>query len=1026
MVFIPDLIARGKAETALAGLAEIADQVDGAIANSTYRPTLAEAIADLPVGTYFSSRDMDGDGPYTGIRWNYKRTVGAPYWEAIDVWVDKNDVGLGNVNNTSDADKPISDATAVALATITDAMVASNTAFFASTKTYPVGTQIRALSGQAWLVVTAGTGHFNHPLSNIGLLVQKNGKGEYPLSAWPVVADGGVHLVSGIWTLTQAQRVAGSWLLDTSRSIDWVCAQAATLAISQKGGGTLRWDVPAIRFVDYEGLLKYSLVNHDFTGMKGYSHYSFCKLPAGIERRSGYATDPVFNWAPVTLSSLTATGFTLTTPAHSSRFTVGGIYNFSNGADGIKANRNEPVLCQLVRITSINTGTGAITVEHPILDIDKWMNPQLGQTRATASAGGGMSTLYNLPDADVWADCWCKGGEFFPDIAPAGDVYHSFNFGMGMYNCKLIDITSHGGPITYGNAMCYSEIIRPKVFVKPCTGPAWFVEMKIGSVATTEIGATYYEEGDVSGLAVTLFNPGEGARDCSSINATYHLPNCSVKAFYPSAAFRARFAGYSGTQRGSTADAESTILLNATELPEIAPLRQHIIEDFTPTFVSGTQKYLINHQGNTLADKGDIIRRISPIMQGIGITGSISGTTLTVTSAPSPVRVGKTVSNIAGTIPMATTILSQLSGTTGGAGTYQLSQNAGTIASDTIWIGATISRAFTSETLSTLTLSDLRSPGSVEMNTPSLNVTGSISGTTLTVTGLGAGVTVKVGATVSNLANTVPTGTTILSQLSGTTGGAGTYQLSQSAGTIASGSLAVGAPPMERFDMLNVTVDRIDFNRINGLRAKGCTFLTAPVASGMTPQFRKRVPYQEIAYTSNADVISLVVPYFSPIAADAEWTEKIEFTLNGTGAVKGSSASVMDFLLKVGGSTQSGATISFENTSGAKYCTWTAKVTMRRINSTQCRFWIEVVTDQTVLAAHSATGTTGSTSLLEGPVSRALRSGIFTWPGPNTSVAARTITLNLGVLLNTSTDTMVVCDAEARYINSALEGCLNG
>lgn len=93
-------------------MAALADQVSGSTANSEYRPTLAEAVADLPVDTYFSSRDTDAVGPHAGVRWNYKRIAAAPYWQAIDVWAGKDDVGLGDVANLAPADLPVSNAQA--------------------------------------------------------------------------------------------------------------------------------------------------------------------------------------------------------------------------------------------------------------------------------------------------------------------------------------------------------------------------------------------------------------------------------------------------------------------------------------------------------------------------------------------------------------------------------------------------------------------------------------------------------------------------------------------------------------------------------------------------------------------------------------------------------------------------------------------------------------------------------------------------------------------------------------------------
>lgn len=54
------------------------DVVDQLSANSDvpYRATLAEAVAEFPVGFYFKSDDKGGVGPYPGELWIYKRTSG--------------------------------------------------------------------------------------------------------------------------------------------------------------------------------------------------------------------------------------------------------------------------------------------------------------------------------------------------------------------------------------------------------------------------------------------------------------------------------------------------------------------------------------------------------------------------------------------------------------------------------------------------------------------------------------------------------------------------------------------------------------------------------------------------------------------------------------------------------------------------------------------------------------------------------------------------------------------------------------
>ena len=69
--------------------------------------------------------------------------------------------------------------------------------------------------------------------------------------------------------------------------------------------------------------------------------------------------------------------------------------------------------------------------------------------------------------------------------------------------------------------------------------------------------------------------------------------------------------------------------------------------------------------------------------------------------------------------------------------------------------------------------------------------TGSITGTTLTLTLISGSINVVPGMNISNSTGTVKANTTILSQLTGTAGSTGTYQLSNSQ-TIASTSLVIG------------------------------------------------------------------------------------------------------------------------------------------------------------------------------------------------------------------------------------------
>lgn len=114
---------------------------------------------------------------------------------------------------------------------------------------------------------------------------------------------------------------------------------------------------------------------------------------------------------------------------------------------------------------------------------------------------------------------------------------------------------------------------------------------------------------------------------------------------------------------------------------------------------------------------------------GATFTATGSGTNLTVSSVTGYISIGDTLGTVTG-IPAGTTIVSQTSGTTGGAGVYVTS-------------GATTISASTATCF----------------------------GTVLDVTAVGSG-TVLVGAPVS-----APSGSVIASQISGATGGIGKYRL---------------------------------------------------------------------------------------------------------------------------------------------------------------------------------------------------------------------------------------------------------
>jgi hypothetical protein len=176
------------------------------------------------------------------------------------------------------------------------------------------------------------------------------------------------------------------------------------------------------------------------------------------------------------------------------------------------------------------------------------------------------------------------------------------------------------------------------------------------------------------------------------------------------------------------------------------------------------------------------------------VTGSISGTTLTVSAvATGALAPGQTLSGTG--VDPATVIVSQLTGTTGGTGTYQVSVSQN-IASETITssgatltVGGTVTGVFqvgqtlsgtgvTAGTTITNLISGTGGAGtyavSIAQTTASTAITA--SGGTLTVTAVGSGA-LNVGDTISG--SGVTAGTYITGFITGT-GGTGTYAVSVS------------------------------------------------------------------------------------------------------------------------------------------------------------------------------------------------------------------------------------------------------
>jgi hypothetical protein len=183
---------------------------------------------------------------------------------------------------------------------------------------------------------------------------------------------------------------------------------------------------------------------------------------------------------------------------------------------------------------------------------------------------------------------------------------------------------------------------------------------------------------------------------------------------------------------------------------------------------------IVQGQAQTIADNALLIDRYQGILNaaqisagtalvtGIGTASGTPATTLAVTNvAGGSIAVGATV--IGAGIAPGTTILNQQSGTTGGAGSYTLSQAATSSAAPLAFKASVASGIATG--------------------------TGTGTGTSLAVTAVAG--TIVANATVSGLG--VPTGTLIVNQMSGTAGGVGTYTTSQP--TTASAAPLAFAPP---------------------------------------------------------------------------------------------------------------------------------------------------------------------------------------------------------------------------------------
>ncbi len=227
-----------------------------------------------------------------------------------------------------------------------------------------------------------------------------------------------------------------------------------------------------------------------------------------------------------------------------------------------------------------------------------------------------------------------------------------------------------------------------------------------------------------------------------------------------------------GTGTGGTGTYIMSANATATATGITVTSPQHLCGNLT-TATNGTINNLtINNSG-------------AGVTLGNPITGSVSGTTLTVSAATfNTLRIGQAIAGT-GTSPAPT--ITALGTGTGGTGTYTLSASA-TAAAGTSLIACsdvqiantlTLTRGLVTTESANVIVGVSGTPGTIA-SASSASFTGSIAGNTLTVSGLTGTLASGIGITGTG----VPVGCTIASQLTGTAGSTGTYSLNYGCGTV--------------------------------------------------------------------------------------------------------------------------------------------------------------------------------------------------------------------------------------------------
>lgn len=270
--------------------------------------------------------------------------------------------------------------------------------------------------------------------------------------------------------------------------------------------------------------------------------------------------------------------------------------------------------------------------------------------------------------------------------------------------------------------------------------------------------------------------------------------------------------------RNQQALIENYLQTNSMVIPEGFMVTLHKQGDFW-ALVTGSTAATKGAQAYANNATGDVVFGSAPT--GASVTGSLGstntaaiGSTSTGTAASNPLEIALTSvtglvsigDEVAGVgVIVGTTVVSQVSGTTGGAGTYLLSE-ANTASAATITTFGNILK--TSSTTGLISIGETVAGGSgfpvgatvvaqisgttggigvYALSAPATNYVASATGVTtwgntIDVTAVSSG-TLNIGDGVSGTG--IPTNSAIASQVSGTTGGIGVYTLTQNASAYA-------------------------------------------------------------------------------------------------------------------------------------------------------------------------------------------------------------------------------------------------